>query len=131
MWLRRTYSMIILWCHATWIINFICFLGPIKGKRWFGTYARWGNKKTCPSHYIKHGICINGLNSLKIITQRREFSANKFLLNFEPLALDCMEEWYFNRTFAKPKFKLDYYKKQPFVNNNWMKKKLHWSYLGI
>ena len=34
------------------------------------------------------------------ITKRLEFFVNKFHLDFQYLTLDCMEEWFYNRTMA-------------------------------
>ena len=43
-------------------------------------------------------ICIFGLGDLPLLTARKELFANKFHMDFEPLVLDCLEEWLWNMT---------------------------------
>ena len=58
-------------------------------------YKNWGS--VCYGKKVR-GICINGIGDLKKITKKRALFVNKFHLNYQYLALDCLEEWLFNRT---------------------------------
>lgn len=57
----------------------------------------WG-RFPCTSGLVLRGICIWGLDDLPLLALRPELVANKFLAHFQPLALDCLEEWFWNRT---------------------------------
>ncbi|XP_046544409.1 beta-1,3-galactosyl-O-glycosyl-glycoprotein beta-1,6-N-acetylglucosaminyltransferase 3-like [Haliotis rubra] len=74
----------------------------------------------CQGKYVRH-ICIFGVGDLHRLVQRKHLFANKFQLDFEPLVLDCMEEWYFNMTHDEHLGKLDfddrYYRNLGFVKN--------------
>ncbi|KAL5016436.1 hypothetical protein ScPMuIL_006025 [Solemya velum] len=43
-------------------------------------------------------VCILGMNQLPVLVRRPEFFANKFSLEHDPYAYDCMEELLYNRT---------------------------------
>ncbi|KAL8602320.1 hypothetical protein ACOMHN_022833 [Nucella lapillus] len=53
--------------------------------------------------YGKHmrTICIFGVGDLPLLTSRWEMFANKFYREFQPLALDCLEEWFWNVTLQE------------------------------
>ena len=57
----------------------------------------WGSFP-CHTGLIIHGLCIWGVEDLPLIARRPELVANKFFTDFQPLTLDCLEEWYWNRT---------------------------------
>ena len=46
----------------------------------------------------RHAICIWGYKDLPFLRTRRELFINKLLWDQQPLALDCLEEWFWNRT---------------------------------
>ncbi len=61
----------------------------------------WGDypfSYPCMSSYWVRQVCIWGVEDLRFISQRGELFVNKFYWDFEPTALDCMEEFYWNRT---------------------------------
>ena len=60
-------------------------------------FKNWG-RFPCKSGLFMRGICIWGIEDLPLLATRFEFVANKFLAHFQPLALDCLEEWFWNRT---------------------------------
>ncbi len=74
----------------------------------------------CQGKYVHH-VCIFGVGDLYRLQGRRHMFANKFEVEFEPVALDCMEEWYFNTTReegrGRLKFDDSYYKNLGFVKN--------------
>ena len=50
------------------------------------------------SKNIQHQICIIGHGDLPYLSTRRELFINKLIWNQQPFALDCLEEWFWNRT---------------------------------
>ena len=42
---------------------------------------------------LRHNICVFSLEDLPELVTRHEFFANKFLLEFDPIGYQCMEEW--------------------------------------
>ncbi|XP_069131827.1 beta-1,3-galactosyl-O-glycosyl-glycoprotein beta-1,6-N-acetylglucosaminyltransferase-like [Argopecten irradians] len=86
--------------------------------------TRFKNWKWQPWHcYGKfvRTICIFGVRDLPLLGQRPELFANKFHLDFEPLALDCLEEMIYNKTRdgsgQNSFFDTSLYEKLSFVQN--------------
>ncbi|XP_076444007.1 beta-1,3-galactosyl-O-glycosyl-glycoprotein beta-1,6-N-acetylglucosaminyltransferase-like [Babylonia areolata] len=70
-------------------------------KNW-GPYWKDGQGRTnfnwpCHGKRVRN-ICVFGLGDLPLLTSRKEMFANKFHREFEPVALDCLEEWLWNMT---------------------------------
>ncbi|XP_013406220.1 beta-1,3-galactosyl-O-glycosyl-glycoprotein beta-1,6-N-acetylglucosaminyltransferase 3 [Lingula anatina] len=92
-------------------------------KKPFNTrFKNWGD---WPFDYPCHGkrvrmVCIFGIGDLPLLMQRKEFFSNKFYLDYEPLAYDCMEELHYNRTMAAYMLPFDnsYYKNLSYVRNH-------------
>jgi len=63
-------------------------------KNWFGNGP---DSYPCAGKYVR-GICIFGVGDLPDLSSRPHLFANKFNVNFEPLAYDCLEELLHNRT---------------------------------
>ena len=66
--------------------------------------ARFKNWGSDPFDWRCHGkrvrrVCIFGIGDLPLLAERSELFANKFHLDFEPTALDCLEQLHYNRTF--------------------------------
>jgi hypothetical protein len=56
-----------------------------------------------------HGVCIFSLRDLSLLITRHEFFANKFILDYDPIAYQCMEEWIFKQSKSQLTIKtLDY-----------------------
>ena len=84
----------------------------------------------CLSGNFMHGVCIFGVNDLPFLTSplRIEMFANKFYWDYQPLALDCLEYWLWNRTvweyttYGTPAFpdltNLTYFENLPYVKNH-------------
>ena len=66
--------------------------------RWNTRYKNWG-QFPCHGKVVRR-ICINGLGDLRLITTRSELFVNKFHLEYQYLALDCLEQWLYNKTLA-------------------------------
>lgn len=58
--------------------------------------------------YVRN-ICVFGLGDLNKIVQEKTLFINKFYHYYQPFALMCMEEWYFNKTFTTVPFESYYY----------------------
>ncbi len=67
-------------------------------------------------------VCVFGVGDLPLLAQRPELFANKFYLEYEPLALQCMEELHYNRTrdevLGKSHFDVSRYTQYSFVFNH-------------
>jgi hypothetical protein len=42
----------------------------------------------------RRSICVFGIEDLPFITRKKHFIVNKFLLEYDPIAYQCMEEWF-------------------------------------
>ena len=57
------------------------------------------DKMPCHSESVRHAICLFGLRDLSAIVRLPHFHINKFIMEkLDPLALQCLEEWRWNRT---------------------------------
>ena len=74
-----------------------------------------GGQDPCHSKHWVRGVCIFGVADLPQLTQRHELFVNKFHQDYQPLAMDCMEEWLYNRSYQHPEFDYSYYKNLPFI----------------
>lgn len=67
-------------------------------------------------------ICIFGIRDLPLLARRPELFANKFHLDYEPLALDCLEELHHNQTrlqvLLSPDIDRNFYENLDFVRNH-------------
>lgn len=93
------------------------YLGVGEEKPWLAVYAAWGRASVDPCYSKKsvRGVCIFGVADLLQLTKRHELFANKFYLNFQPAALDCLEYWMQNKVDKTIDIDLDYYRKLPYV----------------
>ncbi len=90
-------------------------------KVWGGTWL--SRKYGCQGKY-KRTICIYGVGDLHYMDfdKRKELFANKMYLDYHPLLLDCLEEYYYNRTRdearGKVHFRVEEYQKYDLVWNH-------------
>uniref|UniRef100_A0A914UPE5 Uncharacterized protein n=1 Tax=Plectus sambesii TaxID=2011161 RepID=A0A914UPE5_9BILA len=63
-------------------------------------YTHWGDQRPLCTGYYEHGLCVFGVGDLKWLTKRAELFAHKFDRDTQPVALDCMEERIWNRTWS-------------------------------
>lgn len=63
-------------------------------------YTHWGDQRPLCTGYYEHGLCVFGVGDLKWLTKRPELFAHKFDRDTQPVALDCMEERAWNRTWS-------------------------------
>ncbi|XP_048757689.2 beta-1,3-galactosyl-O-glycosyl-glycoprotein beta-1,6-N-acetylglucosaminyltransferase-like [Ostrea edulis] len=79
-------------------------------KWWIAVYTLWQMvHKDCHGKYVRD-ICVFGLGDLNRLVSKRELFANKFHHDYQPLALQCMEEWMFNTTFTEVPSEAYYYR---------------------
>lgn len=90
------------------------FNGNPETKPWMAVYASWGGKDKCHGKYVR-GVCVFGVADLNELVSKKEFFANKFYFDYQYFALDCLEEYIFNRTFVNLPFETYYYKHLPFI----------------
>ena len=90
--------------------------GPPDSKTFLVVYASWKDQFPCNSRHWVRNICIFGLEDLHQLVNRHELFVNKFHLDFQPLALDCLEEWLYNRTYQQLQTDYRYYKQLAFIN---------------
>lgn len=61
-------------------------------------FKTWeGTAKPCHGKYVRR-VCVYGVGDLPLLINRKELFVNKLHLDFEPLALDCLEETLYNVT---------------------------------
>ncbi|WAQ94657.1 GCNT1-like protein [Mya arenaria] len=63
-------------------------------------YKQWrfaGQEDLCKGKFVRE-ICILGVGDLQRLAKSEMLFANKFFLDFQPLALKCLEELIYNRT---------------------------------
>ena len=63
-----------------------------------------------------------GVGDLPLLSTRKELFANKFILEYQPLAYDCLEELYYNNTKETIRglrsIDLEFYRNLDIVNNH-------------
>ena len=85
-------------CIKRQVFPQIICLEPQNPKESITRHVNWGGK---PCHgKIVRKICINAVGDLAVITKGSGLFVNKFHLSYQHLALDCMEEWFYNKTLA-------------------------------
>nr|KAG5712030.1 hypothetical protein BaRGS_020756 [Batillaria attramentaria] len=70
------------------------------GDNWYDGQGRTNFNWPCFGKRVRN-ICIFGVGDLPMLTSRKELFANKFHSDFEPVALECLEEWLFNMTLEE------------------------------
>lgn len=93
-----------------------CFivLGIPDGKPWLAVHATWGGEEKCHGKW-RHGVCVYGISDLPVLIKHKALFANKFLLEFEPLAYECMEALIEQQSVCPPPFNDTYYINLPFI----------------
>ena len=98
-------------CHV-----YVCSAGYPSEKPWLAVYAKWSGTTGTPCHgrYVR-AVCVFGVGDLPQLVRRREFFANKFYADFQPLTLDCLDSWLRHKERCPPRFQHEYYSKLPFI----------------
>ncbi|XP_041372306.1 beta-1,3-galactosyl-O-glycosyl-glycoprotein beta-1,6-N-acetylglucosaminyltransferase 3-like [Gigantopelta aegis] len=94
------------------------------GKRVYLTrYKVWLALKDVECHSAKYvrEVCIFGIGDLHTLTTVPHLFANKFHWEFQPLVLDCLEKWYFDKVSAEKRgiftFNTTIYEQRHFIKN--------------
>ncbi|GMR35042.1 hypothetical protein PMAYCL1PPCAC_05237, partial [Pristionchus mayeri] len=62
-------------------------------------YSIWtGSDNDCPSHKMRHAICIYGVEDLPFLADLKHVMANKMMPDFDQAVTSCVSELLFNRT---------------------------------
>ncbi|KAJ8307860.1 hypothetical protein KUTeg_014588 [Tegillarca granosa] len=80
----------------------------------------WYTSSPCHGKSIR-GICVFGVGDLPLLKEMPHLFTNKFHLTYQPIALDCMEEFHYNRTrdeyYNKFTFNTTFYEKLEFIKH--------------
>ncbi|CAF1466413.1 unnamed protein product [Rotaria sp. Silwood1] len=81
---------------------------------WTARFVNWG-EQNCYGRIIR-GICVFGMFDLPILLNRHELFANKFHLNADPIAYQCLEELIMNKSKVDlPLNDAIFYRQMPFL----------------
>ncbi|XP_053386183.1 beta-1,3-galactosyl-O-glycosyl-glycoprotein beta-1,6-N-acetylglucosaminyltransferase-like [Mercenaria mercenaria] len=95
------------------------YKGKPDDKPWLATFVKWGREGSCHGKFVRD-VCVFGVGDLQALTKKHHLFANKFHINYQRYALDCMEEWHYNRT-AEGDLKslnISYYESLPFIKRD-------------
>lgn len=94
--------------------------------RFLARFKNWGDGPfnwPCAGQRVSM-VCIFSVKDLPLLASRPELFANKFYLDYEPLALDCVEQLHFKRVKdeimagSAAQFDVSFYLLQNFVHNH-------------
>ncbi|XP_013385195.1 beta-1,3-galactosyl-O-glycosyl-glycoprotein beta-1,6-N-acetylglucosaminyltransferase isoform X1 [Lingula anatina] len=88
--------------------------GVPDSKPWLAVWAAWKGVDKCYGKW-QRGICVFGVGDLQFMVERKELFVNKFLYDYEPLALECAEEWLRYKQMAVLPIDLSYYRNLTFL----------------
>ncbi|KAK7088343.1 hypothetical protein V1264_022271 [Littorina saxatilis] len=92
----------------------------------FNRHKIWGDRSKCAGKFVR-GICHFGVGDLPRLTSSPQLIANKFSYDHQPLAYDCLEEWYFHKVQleeAGTPWPLN----DSLYSHSDMVKQIHWAY---
>ena len=93
---------------------FIIILAQSDPTNWTARFVNWG-ARNCYG-YVVRGICIFSTIDLPVLSNRHELVANKFDLNRDPIAYQCLEELLLNRSkIDLPLNDAKFYRRMPFL----------------
>ncbi|XP_053386120.1 beta-1,3-galactosyl-O-glycosyl-glycoprotein beta-1,6-N-acetylglucosaminyltransferase-like isoform X2 [Mercenaria mercenaria] len=95
------------------------YKGKPDDKPWLAVFAAWGGENPCHGKFVR-GVCVFGVGDLKALSSKHHLFANKFYIDYQRYALDCMEEWHYNKT-AEGDLKslnISYYESLPFIKRD-------------
>ena len=70
-------------------------------KPYIARYIGWNsekNKDRCIAKRYIHNVCVFSIEDLPKLKTQFQLIANKFDIEYDPIAYSCMEEWLFNKT---------------------------------
>ncbi|XP_062602549.1 beta-1,3-galactosyl-O-glycosyl-glycoprotein beta-1,6-N-acetylglucosaminyltransferase 3-like isoform X2 [Saccostrea cucullata] len=81
---------------------------------WIAVSVTWQGSEDCHGKYVRD-VCVFGIGDLNKLVSEKELFANKFYHDYQPLALQCMEEWYLNKSFSP--VSLETYRYRKIINS--------------
>ena len=98
-------EVILCWC---------CETGYPDSKPFLAVYVKWYPLAKCHG-VLKRGVCVLGVGDLPDLLVRPEFFVNKFAIDYQPLALECLEAWLEHRVRCAVPFNTSYYQTLSFI----------------
>ncbi|ESO83937.1 hypothetical protein LOTGIDRAFT_108047 [Lottia gigantea] len=86
-------------------------------KDWLAAFASWKGTDKCRGRW-QRGVCVFGVGDLNYLISKKHLFANKFVIDYQPLPMQCLSEWLTNKTMTPLPFDSQYYKQLPFINNH-------------
>jgi hypothetical protein len=78
-------------------------------------YVNWGGDHPCEGQWVR-AVCVFGVGDLPTLVRRPELFANKFFSWFQPITLDCLDQWLRHKEICPPlDDDLEYYRQLPFI----------------
>lgn len=77
------------------------FEGYPDKKPYIGRYIGWNSEKSkdrCAAKRYVHNVCVFSIEDLPKLKTQPQLIANKFDIEYDPIAYSCMEEWLHNKT---------------------------------
>lgn len=95
---------------------FCLSVGKPNEKPWLAVWVAWGGAAKCHGKW-KRSTCIFGVEDLPSLVGHRELFANKFYYDYQPLTLECLNNWIEHkaRCPGEGNFNITYYEKLPYV----------------
>ena len=93
-------------------------IGIPDDKPWMAAFAAWGGADKCEGKW-RRGVCIFGVGDLPRFLTRKEAFANKVYIDYQPLTLECMENYLEYKTLCPQPFDAHFYENLPFVRKKW------------
>ena len=106
-----------------------CFLfpGDPKDKTFHAAFSKWkGVAQQCHGMW-KRDVCVFGIKDLPDLVVRKDLFCNKFYLDFQPLALDCLEAWIQQKTHCPTPLDVEFYQGLSFVKRAGERPNILWS----
>ena len=97
------------------------YLGSPNSKEFMAVYAAWQGHDPCHGRWQRWS-CVFGIQDLPLLTTRRELFVNKLEEHYQPLALECLEQWHYYKRHCSFEVDLEYYKNLSFVQQKFNKK---------
>jgi hypothetical protein len=92
-----------------------CMPGYPSSKPWLAVYVSWPGEHPCRGQWVR-SVCVFGVGDLPTLVRRPELFANKFFWWYQPIALDCLDQWLRHKEACPPvDDDLEYYRQLPFI----------------
>ena len=97
------------------------YKNPANTKLWVASYSAWPDEDLCYGRVIRNtSPCVFGVKDVPQLVKREEFFANKFFMDYQPMAQLCLSEFIQTRARCQTGFDTTFYKKLTFVKNKYL-----------